>query len=156
MTWLFTRGSFQFEGNLLLTSPNENKRQVHVIAIANRSVRHTNNNHSSQQLLLSSQHQQNRYGAVGSSCSETLGTVDTDDPLVISSPQSKQQSSHRQRNPTTHSTTAHSQQQSSQQSTRHSTSTHSVRTDASYHTARNTANLDEVKYTSDEEHQSNL
>ena len=110
MTWLFKRGSFQFEGNLLLTSPNENKRQVHVIAIANHSGRHMNNSHSAslQPLLSPSQHQQSSYGALGSSPSETLGTVNSDDPRVTSPPQSQKQSSQRRRNPTGHSTTTHS------------------------------------------------
>ena len=150
MIFLFKRESLQFEGNWLLTSPNENQRQP--IALANHGARRFDNNlTSSQQRLVappSPQLERNRYGAVASH-RETLGTVNSDnrhDSVVSftnSLPRSQQRrdfSSQRQTN-----------------SSRRVTTTHSVRsTGVSYQTGPNSCNLVDDQYMSEEERQVDL
>lgn len=148
MILLFKRESLQFEGNWLLTSPNENQRQP--IAIANHNARRFNNNlSSSQQRLVSQpspQPERNHYGAV-TPHRETLGTVNSDNhPVSVVSFTNSLPQSQQRRDFSSRLTN----------SSRRVTTTHSVRTGVSYHTGPNSSNLVDDQYMSEEERQVDL
>ena len=147
MRLLFKRERLQFEGNWLLTSPNENCRQL--IAIANHGARHYENlsGSSSFQQQQPPQLEWNRYGAVDHH-RETLGTVSSSNQPISARSSSQQYT-------TTQKRDGSSQRQTN--SSKRTTTTHSARNGANYHrTDPNSANLRDDQYMSEEEHQVDL
>ena len=150
MRLLFKRERLQFEGNWLLTSPNENCRQP--IAIANHGARQYGDlsGSSSSQQQRRPQLEQNHYGAVIHH-RETLGTVNSSNQPISVSFSSQQYTNTQRRD-------GSSQQRLTNSSKQRTTTTHSApRNGANYHrTDPNSANLIDDQYMSEEEHQVDL